>query len=257
MNEKTVICRLLPLETHDGPLNMAIDEALLTSCEAGGAPLTLRLYAWAAPTLSLGYFQDAAAAGPRLGGLPVVRRLTGGGAIVHDAELTYSLTWRLSQETGIPRSASGSYAHFNRALAAALRNLGVAPDSPAEGDASRAFLCFERRSRYDILVRGHKVVGSAQRRRPGAALQHGSILLGKSAARGVRDLSLSQLVGRAIRMEEAAGAVGGAFESELGWTFESARLTADEHRIAQELRTDKYSHVAWGGRRSPHRSKAD
>jgi lipoate-protein ligase A len=244
-----VHCRLILPKTDDGATNMAIDEALLASCEAGESALTLRLYAWSKPTLSLGYFQEAPASDGALARLPAVRRLTGGGAIVHDAELTYSLVWPLAADLRIPAAAPEAYAHLNRALSAALRLMGVEPDSSSSGDTARAFLCFQRRSRYDLLVRGHKIVGSAQRRRHAAALQHGSVLIGPSDARGIPDLSLTQLLGRAVSMEEAANALVRAFETELGWTFVPGELTAAERRRVDDLCRQKYRRLDWGGRR--------
>jgi len=299
-------CRLLPFAVHDGALNMAIDEALLLSCLAGGPALTLRLYGWARPTLSLGYFQESPANDPVEAGLPTVRRLTGGGAIIHDAELTYSLVWRhspspsqgegrgeggtaasaeavpltptlsprgrggsglpspsqgegrdegvdseaaLGCEIDIPRDVAASYAHINTALAAGLQRLGLEPGPPVTGGRPRDFLCFERRSRHDLVVDGNKVVGSAQRRRRGAVLQHGSILVGPSAVRGIRERSISELTGRAVSLEEAAQAVVEAFEEHLGWRLVPDRLSIDEGHLAEGLRHHKYNHLSWGGRR--------
>ena len=262
-------CRLLPLGLYDGALNMAVDEALLLSCTAGGPSLTLRFYGWSRPTLSLGYFQDPAeAADHGLADLPAVRRLTGGGAIVHHAEVTYSVVWREgrnsppggtaspgSEETPaappapLPAGVTRSYEAINRALAAGLALLGLAvePGRP-EKTTGRSFLCFERRSRHDLVAAGNKVAGSAQRRRAGAVLQHGSILVQPSNERRIRDLSVSEILGRRVSLEEAVEALGRGFEEALGWELRPGRLDLGERHLADGLRHHRYSHLAWGGR---------
>jgi len=163
---------------------MARDEALLTAVGAGESPPTLRLYQWDPPTISLGYFQrfaDYEALDPPAGELPVVRRLTGGGAILHDLELTYSLTLPLSHRL-LDRGPHRLYEIAHGAIAAALRPLGVkaAPCGFTDDSTPRRgpFFCFERRHEYDLLIGRAKVAGSAQRRTRTAILQHGSIILG-------------------------------------------------------------------------------
>lgn len=170
--------RLLIDPPLSGVRNMAIDEALLDSAAAGG-PFTLRLYRWREATISTGYFQrnsPEVARGGRFAGLPVVRRLSGGGAILHHHELTYSVTappdHPLAKEPGL------LYAAAHAAMRAALREQGVPVEfrgSSHEGD--KTFLCFSRGDRRDLVALGQKVLGSAQRRRHGAVLQHGSLLL--------------------------------------------------------------------------------
>jgi len=279
MCDSAPTCRLLPFTVRDGALNMGIDEALLLSCLAGGPALTLRLYGWARPTLSLGYFQESPANDRVEASLPTVRRLTGGGAIIHDAELTYSLAWRYTRSPShgegrgesidsagdgvlsdcgavalgcgmnIPTGVAASYAHINTALAAGLQRLGLEPGPPVTGGRPRDFLCFARRSRHDLVVNGNKVVGSAQRRRHGAVLQHGSILVRPSAVRGIPERSISELIGRAVSLEEAADAIAEAFEKHLGWRLVPDRLSIDEGHLAEGLRHHKYDHLSWGGRR--------
>lgn len=165
-----------------GAANMARDEALLISVGCGAAPPTLRLYEWSEPTISLAYFQRYAqyqTLRPPAGRMPVVRRLTGGGAILHDRELTYSLT--------IPTDHHVLVGHRNRlyefvheALMACLKEAGVASrwsgETDDSGPAKGPFFCFARRHRLDVLIGADKVAGSAQRRTADAVLQHGSII---------------------------------------------------------------------------------
>ena len=188
----------------DGPANMARDEALLTRVGAGQAPPTLRFYYWDPPTISLGYFQtyaDYESLAPPAGRLAVVRRQTGGGAILHDRELTYSLALPLGHPllrthpaalseisgcgepptgNGLPNAAS-LYRHVHSAAAELLACLGVpvtfGPNDPGHSAQRGPFFCFERHAGFDLLAEGRKIMGSAQRRTPAAILQHGSLML--------------------------------------------------------------------------------
>lgn len=162
---------------------MARDEALMLRVGAGESPPTLRLYQWCEPTISLGYFQRFAeyeALPPPAGSLPVVRRLTGGGAILHDLELTYSIALPLSH----PLLAGGPNRLYELAHDAVIASLGHAETAPArcgttdDSTAGRGpFFCFARRHCFDVLLAGEKLAGSAQRRTRTAVLQHGSIVL--------------------------------------------------------------------------------
>jgi lipoate-protein ligase A len=182
------VWRVLVDPPLDGPSNMARDEALLRAAEAGGSPPTLRFYRWSPPTISLGYFQDPAElapAAPESPDLPVVRRTTGGGAILHDAEVTYALVLTTSH----PLLAEGTTALYRMAHRAVIEAIGPAArlaggELDARGESSRRgpFFCFARRHALDVLLRAPsgslgKVAGSAQRRTQRAVLQHGSIIL--------------------------------------------------------------------------------
>ena len=166
-----------------GTVNMARDEALLERVGRGDSPPTLRFYQWVPPTISLGYFQhyaDYERLPPPAGSLPVVRRLTGGGAILHDRELTYSL----AIPVGHPLLAGGPnrlYELAHDALIAVLADAGRSArrgcQSDGSGPARGPFFCFARRHCLDVLVGGDKLAGSAQRRTRSAVLQHGSIIL--------------------------------------------------------------------------------
>ncbi len=176
---------MLPYTTADGPANMAMDEAMLEAA-AGGEPAYLRFYGWAVPTLSLGYFQRMAEvrADPRWEGRPVVRRPTGGGAIWHHHELTYAVA--VPPTSPLVRPNTALYRAVHAAIAGLLAEWGLAAGrrgdgGPTPGDGpERPLLCFTGSDPEDIVGMGHKWVGSAQRRRGGAVLQHGSILLARS-----------------------------------------------------------------------------
>lgn len=175
-------CRVvIEQQPRSGALNMAADEALLEAA-IERRQCTVRWYRWETATVSLGYFQDASAAHstPGLAGLPVVRRLSGGGAILHHHEWTYSCAvpvgHRLTHEPG------RIYELVHEQILTALSEFGVraALRGEAQSERDAAFLCFGRGDRRDIVLHGHKIVGSAQRRRRGSILQHGSVLLRRS-----------------------------------------------------------------------------
>lgn len=166
----------------DGPTNMARDEHLLYADDL--APAALRLYAWSPPTISLGYFQSfsrVAELEPELRNLAVVRRQTGGGAILHDREITYCLV--LHDGLPLAREAPARlYQLAHQCWRAALLSAGIttelAPDHfPLPTPRTGSFFCFEKPGRTDLLLHDRKLLGSAQRRVNGRVLQHGSLLL--------------------------------------------------------------------------------
>jgi len=171
----------------DGPTNMARDEHLLHS--DAQRPAAIRIYGWSPPTISLGYFQRFA----RLAELPaelralaVVRRPTGGGAILHDREVTYCLV--VDDSLPVARKPPTelyrlTHRLWHDALAADGQTSEIAPDSmPAPSPRNGPFFCFQEPGQTDLLVGGDKLLGSAQRRIHGRVLQHGSLLLGRRFA---------------------------------------------------------------------------
>src|SRR5207253_884642 len=167
----------------EGSVNMADDQVLLDGVAAGNAPPTLRFYSRTPACLSLGYFQPFSIVnveGCRGLGIDIVRRPTGGRAILHDRELTYSVALPASV-LGHDAGILPSYRRLSLALQAGLARLGIevslAPESEAPSRAGQGPVCFDRPSAHEILLRGRNVVGSAQVRRAGALLQHGSIVI--------------------------------------------------------------------------------
>lgn len=186
------IWRLLSAEAHAPALNMAIDEAIMQAVARGDAPPTLRLYRWDPATVSIGYFQRADAElnldAIEAEGLGFVRRPTGGRAVLHDQEVTYSV---IVPDTypDLPQSVTASYRVLSEGLLHGFRQLGFqaemadlsASDSGSATGGTAA--CFDSPSWYEIVVDGQKCAGSAQLRQPGVVLQHGSILLDHDDAR--------------------------------------------------------------------------
>ncbi len=163
---------------------MAVDQALLTLAEEH-AQVTLRFYRWSEPTLSIGYFQKSADRLKHPASLPcaMVRRASGGGAILHDHELTYSLC--VPSASRWSRENRWLYTIIHEGIIESLARRGIHATLYAavddEGDfESKAFLCFQRRSHGDVVLGNFKIAGSAQRRLKNAVLQHGSILIGQS-----------------------------------------------------------------------------
>ena len=181
--------RLLDTGESSGNFNMQADEVLLEAVGAGRSPSILRLYRWNPPAVTLGYNQDPERElnlrQVRSAGIDVVRRLTGGRAVLHWEELTYSVICR--EGCGrLGASPGQTYREIGRALAAGLRAFG-APVDLHRGEAGPGGRstpeapkppCFASTSRWEVTYRGRKLVGSAQRRIRGAILQHGSILTG-------------------------------------------------------------------------------
>ncbi|MBL8812095.1 MAG: lipoate--protein ligase family protein [Planctomycetaceae bacterium] len=176
-------------QAYSGRFNMAMDEALL-ELAADRDRSTVRIYRWSEPTVTLGYFQASEARSQvenPFPGLPIVRRLSGGGAILHDRELTYSCV--LPATHPVRHDPSQLYVIVHQALIQLLQQCGVNSMLRSDYDAqtqvkqsaSEPFLCFLRQNPNDIVhASGIKIVGSAQRRRKGVILQHGSILLSAS-----------------------------------------------------------------------------
>lgn len=168
---------IIETEPNPGDWNMAVDESLLEtaiSCDIA----TLRWYSWKEPTVSLGYFQkpDDLKRDPVLSQLPAVRRLSGGGAILHDDEVTYSVSLPASQR--LFHQPHELYDIVHMGVTAGLKEAGF----PVEFRGTtlkrldEPLMCFQRQDSHDIVLRGRKVLGSAQRRRRGAILQHGSLI---------------------------------------------------------------------------------
>ncbi len=224
--------------------NMAVDEVLLGSATTGAAPV-LRLYSWSAPWLSLGYGQPlraATGAACRDAGVEVLRRVTGGRAVLHGADLTYAVA---APATALPDGLDASYRLLSDAILLALRELGVEADRAASAAAiapSAGFDCFASAATDEICVGGRKLAGSAQRRASGAVLQHGSIRVepdpvsaAEAVGLGRGATSLRELGVSADRARDVLGqALPMALGKLLGVRLVADALGSEERRAAEE-----------------------
>lgn len=243
-----------------GAWNMAVDEALAEGVRDGGDPV-VRVYRWAPPCLSLGRNQPARGrydeAALAAAGIEVVRRPTGGRAVLHHRELTYAAVLP-DGALGSPRQA---YAAINRAIVSGLRRLGVdARLQPAGGPVARPSLapCFDTPAEGEVTAGGRKLVGSAQRRAGRVLLQHGSLPLrdDQSSVRrflaapsppedaGPPPAALGDLLGREPPWEELSDALRAGWAEALGVSPVPSALTAAERGAAEALQA-RFRDPAW------------
>jgi lipoate-protein ligase A len=231
--------RLIDGGPLSGAENMALDEKLLDQASRGEVMAVLRLYSWAPPAVSLGRFQDEESAvkadACRRLGFDIVRRITGGRAVLHNHELTYSVVSRTDNPL-FPQNVLGTYKVIAGGLIAGLKNLGIRAEMVSRSGRhadlvekkAKAPSCFSSPSWYEILVNGKKIIGSAQRRVSGAFLQHGSILMRYDPALeaevipgGSTDCvtSIARELGRDVPITEVKRAFVQGFAEEMGIVF--------------------------------------
>ncbi len=260
--------RLIGLSTANGATNMAIDETLLASVAAGGAPV-LRFYQWERPCLSLGYAQKIAVVDTAVcaqNEWEIVRRLTGGRAVLHQDELTYTLC-AAETDACMTGGVLASYKRISQGLAAGLQRLGIALEqtpTAARGNQG-SVACFDTPSASEIVFRGRKLLGSAQTRRKGIVLQHGSLplagdvgeiadgLLVADKAYLQRELrqqatTLTYALGSKPNAAAVAKQIQIGLSETLGITFTPSSLTTAEQNHIQTLRDQKYTQPHWNGR---------
>jgi lipoate-protein ligase A len=237
--------RWFPWTCADGAQNMATDEALLhTAADKGIA--TLRFYGWSRATLSLGYFQAAAdrLRSARLAGLPWVRRPSGGKALVHHHELTYSLALPAGfARDWMPRM-------HERVILPALNLLGLAGQIRAATETRflGEFLCFEQQTPADLVCSGHKVAGSAQRKYRRSLLQHGAILLAQSEYApelpGIKELTGVDLSVQVLQM-----AILDEFRRDTGWQAREGTWLEEEKEDIRKMVDHQYKTAGWNEKR--------
>ena len=253
-----------------GAWNMALDEAILEHIGRGECSPTLRLYAWDPACLSLGQaqpFMDVDTTRLQEHGWDVVRRATGGRAILHTDELTYSVI-APNDEPRIAGTVLESYNRLAQALLLAVQDLDLPVEmnvGKVDGVSTPNPVCFEVPSAYEITVNGKKLIGSAQARKKEGVLQHGSLPLTGDLSRicqalvfqneSAREEAAKRLLERATTVESALGqevswdmatqAFIHAFESQLGLSLVREELSESESGRADELVQEKYTHPSW------------
>ncbi|MEK3724141.1 MULTISPECIES: biotin/lipoate A/B protein ligase family protein [unclassified Paenibacillus] len=264
--------------------NMAVDEAILTAHSEGKVPPTVRFYGWDPATLSIGYFQRAAEEinfeQLKQEGLGFVRRPTGGRAVLHDQELTYSIIVA-ENYPGIPRSVTEAYRVLSEGLVLGFRKLGLdaemvqlaSEDDKRKYESMGSAACFDSPSWYELVVEGRKIAGSAQTRQKQVVLQHGSILLDMDVDQLFRVLLFrserlqerlrQQFVHKAVAINDLCRDLGRAvvalpevedafrigLAEGLGVELVEEGLTDYEIALAEQLMADKYANETWNLRR--------
>lgn len=239
--------RLLPYLDADGPTQMATDEALL---ESATAPC-LRIYRWTPATVSLGYFQEYATIAPLLPpGMPIVRRITGGGAIWHEHEVTYCLVGKLGC-AGWPPRVRDCYPLLHAAIRQALLHTGAKLTQQVTSVGDRRYRheprCFASPAADDLIHNdGGKVLGSAGRVRGEQVLVHGSLKLASNPWDGPAVSSCG------LSFEQAAQMMTTAFAAALRQPLVPAEWTADEIAARKRIQAVRYGNGEWvTSRRGP------
>jgi lipoate-protein ligase A len=270
INDKP-IWRLIISTPGTGAWNMAMDEAILESATHKTSPPTLRFYAWSPPCISLGYAQPISNIDlERIQALKwdIVRRPSGGRAILHTDELTYSIAAPLDD----PHFSGGvleSYRHISQGLVEGLRLLHLEIEVQTEVQLTSTereqAICFEIPSSYEITSEGRKLFGSAQIRRKGGVLQHGSLPLAGDITRICQALNLpdeeerahaashlrerattiEQLLGKSVPWQDAVNAMLEGFNTALGIHFDQQEVSQEEMERAKWLCMEKYGQQEW------------
>ena len=269
---KSLTWRILRSGFAGGAENMAVDEAILYAHAAGKVPPTLRFYGWRPAVVSVGYFQSMEKeidleACRRLG-VDMVRRPTGGRAVLHDIEVTYSAVVSLSI---LPGTVLETYRVLSQGLLEGMRILGVAAEmstaDPKEimKEYETTAACFDVPSWYELVAQGKKIIGSAQTRHEDTLLQHGAIILHfdpekmtrvlrfpseevrarVARALGTRAAGLSDLAGRELSFGEVQEAMIQGFCRGMGIEVDEGSLTGDEVGEARRLTKAKYASPEW------------
>ncbi len=249
--------RLLLTGYNDAFTNMAIDESVMVHVGQGVSPPTIRLYGWSPPAVSIGYFQglEEEVDLNRCAnlGIDYIRRITGGGAVFHESEVTYSFSI-LETSLLIPNNVLESYKFICGGIVEGLKELGI--------DSEFAPL-------NDIIVNGRKISGSAQTRRNRTILQHGTVLIDTDVEKmfsvlkvpqekikdklikEVKDrvTSLKGALGREVEFQEVCQALAKGFERSLEIELEKGELTDTELRLAKDINEERYHSEKWNHRR--------
>ncbi len=275
--------RLIKDSYHTGFMNMAIDEAIMIAHREGLVPPTIRFYQWSPPAVSLGYFQDLKKEIDvdvcKNLGIDIVRRPTGGKAVLHDKELTYSFIIKENHPL-VNNSILETYKKISGGMIRGLSYLGIKAElvplreklksTPSGNEAKSKIphsdiksICFSVPSQYEVQVKGKKIVGSAQVRKREIVLQHGSLLIElekdklfsvfnfpsakirEKLKTGFKATSLEEILKKKINFSELSEILPRGFEEEFGARLVEGKLTKQEEKISKDLLENKYSTCEW------------
>lgn len=254
---------------NSASVNMALDEKLLNWHNRGKIPPTLRFYGWSKPSLSVGHFQNAEKAihfsNIQKHGCEFVRRLTGGSAVLHDDELTYSIV--ISEDKDyIPTSIQAAYYVLSKGVLAGYKQLGIEADyATPEKQTERTDVCFEKPAFYEMLVDGKKISGNAQTRQQGVLLQHGSIPMSinkdmlfdlfKFPTESIRETkrnafpkkatTINEITKKQHTYDDLKEAFQKGFQTELDIEVTPLKLSDSQWSEVLELAKSKYSQEEW------------
>lgn len=256
---------------HDAATNMALDECLLNWHSEGKIPPTLRFYGWSKPSLTIGQFQKTKKTinfdGITKHNADFVRRLTGGSAVLHDDELTYSIVIKESHPQ-IPQSVTEAYYILSKGVLEGYKELGIdvnyaIPERQMLKD--RSAVCFEKTAYYEMIVDGKKISGNAQTRKDGVLLQHGSIPMNinedmlfdmfKFSSDALRNrqqrsfskkaISIDSITNQSHTYEMLVDAFLKGFKTGLHIDTEPLVLTDADWQEVSQLANDKYRSNSW------------
>ncbi|MFC2947505.1 lipoate--protein ligase family protein [Virgibacillus sediminis] len=263
---------------HDAATNMALDESLLNWHSKGMIPPTLRFYGWSKPTLSIGRFQKLKSINMealKRHDCELVRRLTGGSAVLHDNELTYSLVIN-EQDPSIPASVQEAYHILSKGVLSGYRNIGIDADyalPERKRERERTSICFEKPAFYEMVVDGRKISGNAQTRKNGVVLQHGSIPISmdtemlfdlfrfssekhrvrKRESFAEKAADIAQLTGKELSYKDMTEAFKKGFEDGLDINLHPMALSDAQWNEVYQLAETKYSSETWNYQTSKER----
>jgi lipoate-protein ligase A len=259
--------RFLDTGVNSAALNMAIDEAILSFHLRGEAPPTLRVFAWERPAVSLGRFQDVEhemlIEDCAVRGVDLVRRPTGGRAVLHVDEFTYSMT--ISTPYGIPSGVVAAYSWLAQGIIVALERFGIHSEvSTNRVSKQQTAACFAFSTQADLTSNGRKLVGSAQVWKENAVLQQGTVPLEErgpllfsllkypteeerqTALSTYREATASvRTFAPGATWQEVRDAFVHGFSVALSVPFEPMPLSEGERHLAAELAATKYAHLDW------------
>lgn len=265
---------LLDSGHHDAATNMAIDEWLLNKHSEGKIKPTLRFYGWKRPSLTVGHFQNVKRtinlSGVQKHQCDFVRRLTGGSAVLHDDELTYSIIVT-EQHPNIPKSVNKAYYVLAKGLLEGYRNLNIDANfaiSEKELRQQRSAVCFEVPAMYEIVINNKKISGNAQTRKKGVLLQHGSIPMSfdskmlfdlfKFSKDSFRErqrkafvnkaTSINEITGKKHTYEQLKDAFLAGFQSSLNINLKPLSLSPQDWEEINQLTIEKYRTDKWNFR---------
>lgn len=258
-------CRFIDTGYNDAYTNMAIDEAILTYCDKP----TLRVYQWSSPSISVGYNQNVNEEinleKCREHKIVIVRRITGGKAVFHDKEITYSLIVP-ENAISLPKDVTESCRAIAQGLVIALEKVGLKAEIKKQPERLATPICFNSSNWYELSVNNKKISGSAQRRLNGKILQHGPILMdfdyGMNAllfkSNGAIDslenlkkriTSIKNELNTEISYGKLASAIKYGFQKNFSFDFLNDDLSSEEIKLTKKLKSEKYLTDNWNFRK--------